>query len=57
MFYLVLLTFVLFSAGSKHLRLLLSFSVGSMLGDVFLHILPEVWIASKNGMFHNICYH
>lgn len=34
-------------SGSKHLRLLLSFSVGSMLGDVFLHILPEVWITSK----------
>ncbi|XP_001949211.1 zinc transporter ZIP13 homolog [Acyrthosiphon pisum] len=29
--------------GSKHLRLLLSFSVGGMLGDVFLHVLPEVW--------------
>lgn len=39
-----------FLAGSKHLRLLLSFSVGGMLGDVFLHVLPEVWIASK-GMF------
>jgi len=41
-----------FLAGSKHLRLLLSFSVGGMLGDVFLHVLPEVWISSK-GMFHN----
>jgi len=38
-------TFIL--AGSKHLRLLLSFSVGGMLGDVFLHVLPEVWISSK----------
>jgi len=45
-------TFIL--AGSKHLRLLLSFSVGGMLGDVFLHVLPEVWISSK-GMFHNKC--
>lgn len=34
--------------GSKHLRLLLSFSVGGMLGDVFLHVLPEVWVSSKN---------
>jgi len=34
---------------------LLSFSVGGMLGDVFLHVLPEVWISSK-GMFHNIIY-
>ncbi|VVC39235.1 Zinc/iron permease [Cinara cedri] len=34
--------------GSKHLRLLLSFSVGGMLGDVFLHVLPEVWMASKD---------
>ncbi|CAI6361933.1 unnamed protein product [Macrosiphum euphorbiae] len=34
--------------GSKHLRLLLSFSVGGMLGDVFLHVLPEVWISSKD---------
>jgi hypothetical protein len=33
---------------------LLSFSVGGMLGDVFLHVLPEVWISSK-GMFKNIC--
>lgn len=43
----------LFLAGSKHLRLLLSFSVGGMLGDVFLHVLPEVWISSK-GKSHNI---
>lgn len=40
-----------FLAGSKHLRLLLSFSVGGMLGDVFLHVLPEVWVSSK-GMFY-----
>ncbi|GFT14202.1 zinc transporter ZIP13 [Nephila pilipes] len=29
--------------GSKFLRLLLSFAVGGLLGDVFLHILPEAW--------------
>lgn len=46
---------ILFLAGCKHLRLLLSFSVGGMLGDVFLHVLPEVWISSK-GMFYIIFY-
>lgn len=45
--------YVLLLAGSKHLRLLLSFSVGGMLGDVFLHVLPEVWMSSR-GMYHNI---
>lgn len=29
--------------GSKFLRLLLSFAVGGLLGDVFLHLLPEAW--------------
>ncbi len=28
---------------SKKLRLLLSFAVGSLLGDVFLHLLPEAY--------------
>ncbi len=28
---------------SKRLRLLLSFAVGSLLGDVFLHLLPEAY--------------
>lgn len=28
---------------SKLLRLLLSFAVGGLLGDVFLHLLPEAW--------------
>ncbi|GFY61802.1 zinc transporter ZIP13 [Trichonephila inaurata madagascariensis] len=31
------------SGGSKLLRLLLSFAVGGLLGDVFLHLLPEAW--------------
>ncbi|XP_050534779.1 zinc transporter ZIP13 homolog [Daktulosphaira vitifoliae] len=37
-------------SGKKNLRLLLSFSVGGMLGDVFLHVLPEVWsdVSNKN---------
>lgn len=30
-------------AGSQSLRVLLSFAVGCLLGDVFLHLLPEVW--------------
>ena len=31
------------SAGAARLRLLLSFAVGGLLGDVFLHLLPEAW--------------
>ena len=31
------------SAASSRLRLLLAFSVGGLLGDVFLHLLPEAW--------------
>ncbi|XP_015120293.1 zinc transporter ZIP13 homolog [Diachasma alloeum] len=30
-------------AGAGTLRLLLSFAVGGLLGDVFLHLLPEAW--------------
>lgn len=33
-------------AGAGTLKLLLSFAVGGLLGDVFLHLLPEAW-ASK----------
>ncbi|KAJ1348348.1 hypothetical protein KIN20_003635 [Parelaphostrongylus tenuis] len=29
--------------GRRNLSLLLSFAVGSLLGDVFLHLLPEAW--------------
>lgn len=33
-----------FPAGeSKSLKVLLSFAVGGLLGDVFLHLLPEAW--------------
>nr|KAG5690045.1 hypothetical protein BaRGS_009852 [Batillaria attramentaria] len=28
---------------AAHLKLMLSFAVGSLLGDVFCHLLPEVW--------------
>lgn len=31
------------------LKLLLSFAVGSLLGDVFLHLLPEAWATVSNG--------
>ncbi|KAK0070330.1 zinc transporter ZIP13, partial [Biomphalaria pfeifferi] len=32
---------------AKRLRLMLSFAVGSLLGDVFLHLLPELWADIK----------
>lgn len=28
----------------KLLRIFLSFAVGGILGDVFLHLLPQVWV-------------
>lgn len=31
------------AAESKFLKILLSFAVGGLLGDVFLHLLPEAW--------------
>lgn len=33
----------------KHLDKLLAFSVGSLLGDVFLHVLPEAWASLPAG--------
>jgi hypothetical protein len=35
---------------ADHLRLLLSFAVGGLLGDVFLHLLPEAWSKGEKGM-------
>lgn len=32
----------------KHLKLLLSFAVGGLLGDVFLHLFPEAYGALEN---------
>lgn len=32
-----------FSVSGDRLKLLLSFAVGGLLGDVFLHLLPEAW--------------
>ena len=31
------------AAANEKLKLLLSFAVGGLLGDVFLHLLPEAW--------------
>ncbi|VDM40753.1 unnamed protein product [Toxocara canis] len=36
--------------GRRNLNLLLSFAVGSLLGDVFLHLLPEVWVGYQGSM-------
>ncbi|XP_034536430.1 zinc transporter ZIP13 [Notolabrus celidotus] len=35
-------------AGSQKLKHLLSFAIGGLLGDVFLHLLPEAWAVSSN---------
>lgn len=35
-----------FVAGCQKLRQLLSFAIGGLLGDVFLHLLPEAWALS-----------
>ncbi|CAN7990651.1 unnamed protein product [Ixodes hexagonus] len=35
--------------GSRTLKLLLSFAVGGLLGDVFLHLLPEAWGRLQKG--------
>lgn len=43
--------FELFTLGGGTLRLLLGFAVGGLLGDVFLHLLPEsVEILKNTGM-------
>ena len=38
-----------FSVTADHLKLLLSFAVGGLLGDVFLHLLPEAWAHVNDG--------
>jgi hypothetical protein len=37
------IAFLILAADSKFLKTLLSFAVGGLLGDVFLHLLPEAW--------------
>lgn len=34
-------------AGAKTLKVLLSFAVGGLLGDIFLHLLPEAWMVQR----------
>ena len=36
---------------TDHLNLYLSFAAGGLLGDVFLHLLPEAWAHIHNGNF------
>lgn len=38
------------SGGLNVLPLLLSFAVGGLLGDVFLHLLPEAWSMALEGL-------
>ncbi|KAF6738115.1 Zinc transporter ZIP13 [Oryzias melastigma] len=41
-------------AGCQRLKQLLSFAIGGLLGDVFLHLLPEVWaLSSSSAGKHN----
>ena len=40
-----------FSAAASKLKLLLSFAVGGLLGDVFLHLLPEAWAHLDKGWY------
>lgn len=39
---------------SKSLKILLSFAVGGLLGDVFLHLLPEAWNSDASGGPHSM---
>jgi hypothetical protein len=39
--------FIMSTGGARSLRVLLSFAVGCLLGDVFLHLLPEVWMEQQ----------
>ena len=41
----------LFTAAAANLKLMLSFAVGGLLGDVFLHLLPEAWAYVDKGQF------
>jgi len=36
------------TGGARSLRVMLSFAVGCLLGDVFLHLLPEVWMEQQD---------
>ena len=45
------LIIICISAAAAKLKLLLSFAVGGLLGDVFLHLLPEAWAHLDKGMY------
>ena len=47
----------LFSVSADRLKLLLSFAVGGLLGDIFLHLLPEAWAHIDPGRFQIINLH
>lgn len=46
--YLFLVTLRVSPAGCRKLKQLLSFAIGGLLGDVFLHLLPEAWAHSHS---------
>lgn len=43
MFYFLFFSIFNVSDGCQKLKQLLSFAIGGLLGDVFLHLLPEAW--------------
>ncbi|XP_056134391.1 zinc transporter ZIP13 [Lampris incognitus] len=43
-------------AGCQKLKQLLSFAIGGLLGDVFLHLLPEAWALSDHSGGAHHCY-
>ena len=50
------IVFIIFVAANGRLKLLLSFAVGGLLGDVFLHLLPEAWAHLRNCKFESHNY-
>lgn len=58
--YLDILCVCVLSAGCHKLKQLLSFAIGGLLGDVFLHLLPEAWElsgSSGGSPFHQCLHH
>lgn len=51
------LSFIITAADSKSLRILLSFAVGGLLGDVFLHLLPQAWSSEVSQSTNGNCMH
>jgi hypothetical protein len=46
---------IMSTGGACSLRVLLSFAVGCLLGDVFLHLLPEVWMEQQEAVTGKLC--